>query len=182
YQTVYARKSGAGAAPTAGLHFTEGTLNALERAGHRTAYVTLHVGPGTFRPVQVETLDDHETHEEAYEVPEATVAAIGEAREQRRSVVAVGTTVVRTLESSVDATGNPAAGFGRTRLFIRPPHRFHVVDHLVTNFHLPRSTLLALVMAFAGVDLTRRGYREAVERRYRFYSYGDAMLIRGGRR
>lgn len=182
YQTVYARKSGAVAAPTAGLHFTEGTLNALERAGHRTAYVTLHVGPGTFRPVQVETLDDHEMHEEAYEVPEATVAAIGEAREQRRSVVAVGTTVVRTLESSVDATGNPAAGFGRTRLFIRPPHRFHVVDHLVTNFHLPRSTLLALVMAFAGVDLTRRGYREAVERRYRFYSYGDAMLIRGGRR
>ena len=182
YQTVYARKSGAVAAPTAGLHFTEGTLNALERAGHRTAYVTLHVGPGTFRPVQVETLDDHEMHEEAYEVPEATVAAIGEAREQRRSVVAVGTTVVRTLESSVDATGNPAAGFGRTRLFIRPPHRVHVVDHLVTNFHLPRSTLLALVMAFAGVDLTRRGYREAVERRYRFYSYGDAMLIRGGRR
>jgi S-adenosylmethionine:tRNA ribosyltransferase-isomerase len=182
YQTVYARKSGAVAAPTAGLHFTEGTLSALERAGHKTAYVTLHVGPGTFRPVQVDTLDEHEMHEEAYEVPEATVAAIAEAREQGRPVVAVGTTVVRTLESSVDATGHLVAGLDTTRLFIRPPHKFHVVDHLVTNFHLPRSTLLALVMAFAGVDLTRRGYREAVERRYRFYSYGDAMLIRGGGR
>jgi S-adenosylmethionine:tRNA ribosyltransferase-isomerase len=179
YQTVYARKSGAVAAPTAGLHFTESTLSALEQAGHRTAYVTLHVGPGTFRPVQVDTLDDHDMHEEAYEIPQTTVAAIGRSREEGRPVVAVGTTVVRTLESSVDAEGNPVAGFGTTRLFIRPPHRFHVVDHLVTNFHLPRSTLLALVMAFAGIDLTRRGYREAVERRYRFYSYGDAMLIRG---
>jgi S-adenosylmethionine:tRNA ribosyltransferase-isomerase len=182
YQTVYARKSGAVAAPTAGLHFTESTLSALEEAGHRTAYVTLHVGPGTFRPVQGDTLDEHEMHEEAYEVPEATVAAIGRARDDGRPVVAVGTTVVRTLESSVDAGGNPVAGIDTTRLFIRPPHRFHVVDHLVTNFHLPRSTLLALVMAFAGVDLTRRAYREAAERRYRFYSYGDSMLIRGGAR
>jgi S-adenosylmethionine:tRNA ribosyltransferase-isomerase len=182
YQTVYARKSGAVAAPTAGLHFTESTLSALEEAGHRTAYVTLHVGPGTFRPVQSDTLDEHEMHEEAYEVPEATVAAIGRARDDGRPVVAVGTTVVRTLESSVDAGGNPVAGIDTTRLFIRPPHRFHVVDHLVTNFHLPRSTLLALVMAFAGVDLTRRAYREAAERRYRFYSYGDSMLIRGGAR
>jgi len=182
YQTVYARKSGAVAAPTAGLHFTESTLSALEEAGHQTAYVTLHVGPGTFRPVQVESLDDHEMHEEAYEVSDATVAAIGRAREEGRPVVAVGTTVVRTLESSVDAEGNPVAGFDTTRLFIRPPHRFQVVDHLVTNFHLPRSTLLALVMAFAGVDLTRRAYREASDRRYRFYSYGDAMLIRGGTR
>lgn len=182
YQTVYARKSGAVAAPTAGLHFTESTLSALEEAGHQTAYVTLHVGPGTFRPVQVDSLDDHEMHEEAYEVSDATVAAIGRAREEGRPVVAVGTTVVRTLESSVDSEGNPAAGFDTTRLFIRPPHRFQVVDHLVTNFHLPRSTLLALVMAFAGVDLTRRAYREASDLRYRFYSYGDAMLIRGGTR
>ena len=182
YQTVYARKSGAVAAPTAGLHFTESTLSALEEAGHQTAYVTLHVGPGTFRPVQVDSLDDHEMHEEAYEVSDATVAAIGRAREEGRPVVAVGTTVVRTLESSVDAEGNPVAGFDTTRLFIRPPHRFQVIDHLVTNFHLPRSTLLALVMAFAGVDLTRRAYREASDRRYRFYSYGDAMLIRGGTR
>ncbi|MBW1760333.1 MAG: tRNA preQ1(34) S-adenosylmethionine ribosyltransferase-isomerase QueA [Deltaproteobacteria bacterium] len=182
YQTVYARKSGAVAAPTAGLHFTQNTLSALEEAGHQTAYVTLHVGPGTFRPVQVDTLDEHEMHEEAFEVSAATVAAIGRARVEGRPVVAVGTTVVRTLESSVDADGNPVEGFDTTRLFIRPPHRFHVVDHLVTNFHLPRSTLLALVMAFAGVDLTRRAYREAAERRYRFYSYGDAMLIRGSAR
>jgi S-adenosylmethionine:tRNA ribosyltransferase-isomerase len=182
YQTVYARKPGAVAAPTAGLHFTEGSLGALEEAGHRTAYVTLHVGPGTFRPVQAETLGEHEMHEEAFEVPEATVAAIGHARAEGRPVVAVGTTVVRTLESSVDAEGNPVAGIGTTRLFIRSPHRFHVVDHLVTNFHLPRSTLLALVMAFAGVELTRRAYRLAADRRYRFYSYGDAMLIRRGER
>lgn len=182
YQTVYARKSGAVAAPTAGLHFTEGSLDALEKAGHRTAYVTLHVGPGTFRPVQAETLDEHEMHEEAFEVPEATVAAIGRARAEGRSVVAVGTTVVRTLESSVDAEGHPVAGLGTTQLFIRPPHRFHVVDHLVTNFHLPRSTLLALVMAFAGVELTRRAYRLAADEGYRFYSYGDAMLIRRGER
>ena len=180
YQTVYARNSGAVAAPTAGLHFTENSLSALEAAGHQTAYVTLHVGPGTFRPVQVDTLDEHQMHEEAYEVPEATVAAIGRAREEGRPVVAVGTTVVRTLEASADARGNPVAGFDTTRLFIRPPHRFKVVDHLVTNFHLPRSTLLALVMALAGVDLTRQAYRDAAERRYRFYSYGDAMLIRGG--
>lgn len=179
YQTVYAKKPGAVAAPTAGLHFTEGTLSALEEAGHRTAYVTLHVGPGTFRPVQAPALHQHDMHEEAYEVPKATVAAIGHARKEGRPIVAVGTTVVRTLESSVDAEGDPVSGIGTTRLFIRPPHPFHVVDHLVTNFHLPRSTLLALVMAFAGVDLTRRAYREAAERRYRFYSYGDAMLIRG---
>ena len=155
-------------------------MSALEEAGHRTAYVTLHVGPGTFRPVQADTLDDHEMHEETYEVPESTVTAVAQARAEGRPVVAVGTTVVRTLESSVDSEGNPLSGLGATRLFIRPPYRFHVVDHLVTNFHLPRSTLLALVMAFAGVELTRRAYREAAERRYRFYSYGDAMLIRRG--
>ncbi|MFW2389452.1 MAG: tRNA preQ1(34) S-adenosylmethionine ribosyltransferase-isomerase QueA [Polyangiales bacterium] len=178
YQTVYAKKPGAVAAPTAGLHFTESTLRALDAAGHQSAYVTLHVGPGTFRPVQASSLDEHEMHEEAYEVPEETVEAIRRARADGRPVVAVGTTVVRSLESSVDSAGKPVAGLGATRLFIRPPHRFHVVDHLVTNFHLPRSTLLALVMAFAGVGLTQRAYREAVERRYRFYSYGDAMLIR----
>ena len=182
YQTVYARTPGAVAAPTAGLHFTEGTLSALEAAGHKTAYVTLHVGPGTFRPVQVDSLDEHQMHEEAYEVSEATVAAIRDARAEGRPVVAVGTTVVRTLESSLDNEGQLVAGFDTTRLFIRPPHRLHVVDHLITNFHLPRSTLLALVMAFAGVELTRRAYREAAERRYRFYSYGDAMLIRRGPR
>jgi len=182
YQTVFAKTPGAVAAPTAGLHFTEDSLSALEEAGHRTAYVTLHVGPGTFRPVQADRLDDHEMHEEGYEVPEATVSAIGLARAEGRPVVAVGTTVVRTLESSVDADGAPVPGVGTTRLFIRPPHRFEVVDHLLTNFHLPRSTLLALVMAFAGENLTRRAYREAADRRYRFYSYGDAMLVRRGTR
>jgi S-adenosylmethionine:tRNA ribosyltransferase-isomerase len=178
YQTVYAKKPGAVAAPTAGLHFTERTLDALKAAGHQSAYVTLHVGPGTFRPVQSDSLDEHEMHEEAYEVPEETVAAVGRARAEGRPVVAVGTTVVRSLESSVDEKGSLVAGFGTTRLFIRPPYRFRVIDHLVTNFHLPRSTLLALVMAFAGSELTKRAYREAARRRYRFYSYGDAMLIR----
>ncbi len=180
YQTVYAARAGAVAAPTAGLHFTEESLLALRESGHDTAYVTLHVGPGTFRPIQAERLDEHVMHEEAYEVPEDTVDAITRARAAGRPIVAVGTTVVRTLEASADDAGIPVAGFGATRLFIRPPYVFKVVDHLLTNFHLPRSTLLALVMALAGVDLTRRAYREATERRYRFYSYGDAMLIRRG--
>ena len=118
-------------------------------------------------------------HEEAYEVPAATVAAIERARADGRPVVAVGTTVVRTLEAAVDDDGKPVPGFGATRLFIRPPYDFQVVDHMVTNFHLPRSTLLALVMAFAGVDLMRSAYRRAIDQRFRFYSYGDAMLIRG---
>lgn len=178
YQTVYARNPGAVAAPTAGLHFTESTLSALEGAGHWAAYVTLHVGPGTFRPVQADTLDEHEMHEETYEVPATTAATIKRARDEGRPVVAVGTTVVRTLESCVGEDGMPSAGVGATRLFIRPPFRFRIVDHLVTNFHLPRSTLLALVMAFAGTELTRSGYRHAAEQRYRFYSYGDAMLVR----
>jgi len=179
YQTIYASKPGAVAAPTAGLHFTEETLGALRQAGHEVAYVTLHVGPGTFRPVQVDHLDEHEMHEEAYEVPAVTAAAIDRARAEGRPVVAVGTTVVRTLEASVDDDGRPVSGFGETRLFIRPPYDFRIVDHMVTNFHLPRSTLLALVMAFAGVDLTRSAYLRAIEKRFRFYSYGDAMLLRG---
>lgn len=179
YQTVYARKPGAVAAPTAGLHFTEDTLAALRDAGHEIAYVTLHVGPGTFRPVQADHLDDHDMHEEAYEVPVATAAAIERARAEGRPVVAVGTTVVRTLEAAAGPDGRPASGFGETRLFIRPPYEFRIVDHMVTNFHLPRSTLLALVMAFAGIELTRRAYERAISERFRFYSYGDAMLIRG---
>jgi S-adenosylmethionine:tRNA ribosyltransferase-isomerase len=182
YQTVYATKPGAVAAPTAGLHFTEGSLASLREAGHEIANVTLHVGPGTFRPVQSESLDEHEMHEEAYEVPEATVAAIDRARAAGRSVVAVGTTVVRTLEASAGEDDRPTPGFGETRLFIRPPYEFRVVDHLVTNFHLPRSTLLALVMALAGVDLTQRAYARAIGLDFRFYSYGDAMLIRGAGR
>jgi S-adenosylmethionine:tRNA ribosyltransferase-isomerase len=180
YQTVYAKTTGAVAAPTAGLHFTGDMLGDLASSGHETAFVTLHVGPGTFRPVQTDDLATHPMHEEAYVLPVATVDAIQRARADERPVVAVGTTVVRALESSVDDQGQLVAGSRRTRLFIRPPFRFRVVDHLLTNFHLPRSTLLALVMAFAGAELTRRGYAEAIERRYRFYSYGDAMLIRRG--
>jgi S-adenosylmethionine:tRNA ribosyltransferase-isomerase len=179
YQTVYAKKRGAVAAPTAGLHFTEDTLRKLEQAGHETAYVTLHVGAGTFRPVQADHLDDHDMHEEAYEVSEGTAHAIARARSEGRPVVAVGTTVVRTLEAAASENGIVAPGLGNTRLFIRPPYEFRVVDHLITNFHLPRSTLLALVMALAGVDTMRTAYRHAVRERYRFFSYGDAMLIRG---
>lgn len=179
YQTVYAKKRGAVAAPTAGLHFTEETLRKLEQAGHETAYVTLHVGAGTFRPVQADHLDDHDMHEEAYEVSEGTAGAIARARDEGRPVVAVGTTVVRTLESAAREDGRVSPGFGNTRLFIRPPYDFRIVDHLITNFHLPRSTLLALVMALAGVDTMRAAYRHAVRERYRFFSYGDAMLIRG---
>jgi len=181
YQTVYAARTGAVAAPTAGLHFTERTFRDLGRAGHESAFVTLHVGPGTFRPVQAPNLDAHQMHEEVYEVTQTTAEAIRRAKKARRAVVAVGTTVVRTLESAKDEQGAVRARAGQTRLFIRPPYRFDVVEHLLTNFHLPRSTLLALVMAFAGPDLIRRAYQEAVEERYRFYSYGDAMLIRGAR-
>ncbi|MEM7433908.1 MAG: tRNA preQ1(34) S-adenosylmethionine ribosyltransferase-isomerase QueA [Myxococcota bacterium] len=182
YQTVYAREPGAVAAPTAGLHFTERTMESLDAAGHHTAFVTLHVGPGTFRPVQVDHLDAHPMHDEAYEVSDVAAAAIEEARHSGRSIVAVGTTVVRTLEACADREGRVPAGTGRTDLFIKPPYSFRVIDHLLTNFHLPRSTLLALVMALAGVDLVRDAYQAAIESDYRFYSYGDAMLIRGGRR
>ncbi len=182
YQTVYARTPGAVAAPTAGLHFSEQSLGELREAGHDVAYVTLHVGPGTFQPVRGESLDEHEMHEESYEISSSTAETIRGARSAGRPIVAVGTTVVRTLESAVDEDGDLVPGRGSTDLFIRPSFRFRVVDHLVTNFHLPRSTLLALVMAFAGVDLTKMAYQHAIANRYRFYSYGDAMLIRRGSR
>lgn len=176
YQTVFAAVPGAVAAPTAGLHFTEELFARLQGAGHRLARVTLHVGPGTFRPVKVADLDDHDMHEEAYDIPEATASAIAAARREGRPVVAIGTTVVRALESAA-ADGELRVGEGRTRILIQPGYRFRVVEGLFTNFHLPRSTLLALVMAFAGVDATRAAYRDAISRRFRFYSYGDAMLI-----
>ena len=178
YQTVFAERPGAVAAPTAGLHLSERLLAELEGAGHAIARVTLHVGPGTFAPVKAERLEDHPMHAESYDVPEATSGVIAAARDEGRAVLAVGTTVVRTLESAADESGAVRAGAGSTSLFIRPPHRFRVVDALLTNFHLPRSTLLALVMAFGGVSLVRRAYEEAVRERYRFFSYGDAMLIR----
>jgi len=179
YQTVYAQEPGAVAAPTAGLHLSESLLDELTRAGHRIARITLHVGPGTFAPIRVEDLADHRMHDERFRVPEATVDAVAQARREHCRVVAVGTTVVRTLESTAEGAGHVRAGEGRTSLFIQPPHRFAVVDSLLTNFHLPRSSLLALVMAFGGVDLVRAAYVAAVEHRYRFFSYGDAMLLTG---
>ncbi|AKF07929.1 tRNA preQ1(34) S-adenosylmethionine ribosyltransferase-isomerase QueA [Sandaracinus amylolyticus] len=179
YQTVFAKDEGSVAAPTAGLHFSDRLLAALDAAGHRIARVTLHVGPGTFAPLRTETLDEHVMHEERWEIADETARAIAEARAEGRPVVAIGTTVVRTLESACDEHGIVRAGAGRTRIFIRPPYPFRAIDALFTNFHLPRSTLLALVMAFAGIEPTRRAYREAVDQRYRFFSYGDAMLIRG---
>ena len=178
YQTVFAERPGAIAAPTAGLHLSHRLIGELEATGHRIARVTLHVGPGTFAPVKSETLEDHRMHPERYDVPEATSRAIAEARRERRAVVAVGTTVVRVLESAAADDGTVAPGSGQTTLFVCPPFRFRAVDALVTNFHLPRSTLLALVMAFGGVSLVRRAYEDAVRARYRFFSYGDAMLLR----
>jgi S-adenosylmethionine:tRNA ribosyltransferase-isomerase len=176
YQTVYARRAGSVAAPTAGLHFTDALLAALRAHGHEVAFVTLHVGPGTFRPIRDLEIAQHRMHPEAYDVPQATADAVRIARAEGRAVVAVGTTVVRTLEAAAEG-GALRAGEGRTALFIHPPYAFRAVDVLVTNFHLPRSTLLALVMAFAGVERVREAYRVAVEARYRFYSYGDAMLV-----
>ncbi|MBC7173222.1 MAG: tRNA preQ1(34) S-adenosylmethionine ribosyltransferase-isomerase QueA [Polyangiaceae bacterium] len=177
YQTVFAARPGAVAAPTAGLHFSAELMRALEERGHRFAKVTLHVGVGTFRPVKAERLDEHPMHDERYEVSEEACRAIAHAKAEGMPVLAVGTTVVRALESAASEDGSIEAGTGRTRLFIRPSYRFRVIDALLTNFHLPRSTLLALVMALGGMDAVRAAYAEAVRERYRFFSYGDAMLI-----
>jgi S-adenosylmethionine:tRNA ribosyltransferase-isomerase len=178
YQTVYARASGAVAAPTAGLHFTEATFAALEARGVRRYTVTLDVGPGTFLPVREEELDKHRMHPERFTVPDETAAAVNAAKAEGRRVVAVGTTVVRTLESATDPeSGRLRAGPGETTLFIRPGFSFRQVDVLLTNFHLPRSTLVVLVSAFMGREHTLAAYREAVRAGYRFFSYGDAMLV-----
>jgi S-adenosylmethionine:tRNA ribosyltransferase-isomerase len=177
YQTVYADAPGSVAAPTAGLHFTPGLLAAIGARGAAVARVTLHVGPGTFRPVSAADPATHRLDPEAYVVPGAAAASINAARAAGGAVWAVGTTVTRTLESCTDADGTVRAAAGWTSLFIRPGHAFRAVDHLVTNFHLPRSTLLMLVAAFAGREAVLGAYREAVARRYRFYSYGDAMAI-----
>jgi S-adenosylmethionine:tRNA ribosyltransferase-isomerase len=174
---VYAREAGSVAAPTAGLHFTPQLLACLESRGVRRAEILLHVGAGTFKPVEVDNPEQHVMHEEWYDVGRDAAAMINETRGRGDSLWAVGTTTVRTLESAADERGRVAARSGETRIFIRPSYRFRAVDHLITNFHLPRSTLLMLVAAFAGYDLTMRAYREAVERRYRFYSYGDAMAL-----
>src|SRR5438876_4661614 len=177
YQTVYARSSGAVAAPTAGLHFDEPLLASLAQRGVEFAHVTLHVGAGTFQPVRVKNLAKHRMHGERYAIPQATAARIGETRKRGGSIVAVGTTTVRCLEASAAAHGAPVAGAAETDLFITPGFQFRVVDRLVTNFHLPKSTLLVLVSAFAGIERVRRAYSHAIEQRYRFYSYGDAMLV-----
>jgi S-adenosylmethionine:tRNA ribosyltransferase-isomerase len=176
YQTVFAQRPGAVAAPTASLHFDAGVLAALEARGVGRAQVTLHVGAGTFQPVRSENLDEHRMHTEWFEVPESTVAAIEAARARGGRVVAAGTTTLRALESAA-LGGSLQAGARDTDLFIRPGFQFNVVDTLVTNFHLPKSTLLMLVSAFAGHEQVRALYRHAIEARYRFFSYGDAMLL-----
>lgn len=176
YQTVYARAPGAVAAPTAGLHFDETVLTTLRERGVDTAFVTLHVGAGTFQPVRVEDVHAHTMHSERYVIPPATVAAVARAGSNGGRVCAVGTTSLRALEAAA-RNGSLLAGEGETDLFITPGYRFRVVERLLTNFHLPRSTLLMLVSAFGGIALMRRAYAHAVAARYRFFSYGDAMLI-----
>jgi S-adenosylmethionine:tRNA ribosyltransferase-isomerase len=176
YQTVWARAPGSAAAPTAGLHFTDGLLAALDARGVRRTAVTLHVGPGTFLPVRGDDVERHVMHAERYEVPAHAAAEVAACRARGGRVVAIGTTTVRTLESAWDGA-RVAPGAGRTALFIRPGHAFRAVDLLVTNFHLPRSTLLMLVCAFGGTARVLAAYRAAVSERYRFFSYGDAMLL-----
>lgn len=179
YQTVFAREAEAGsvAAPTAGLHFTRDLVEQITARGVARAEVLLHVGAGTFKPVETDDPGQHVMHEEWYAVADETAQTINARRAAGGCVWAVGTTSVRTLESSADADGTIRSGTGETRIFIRPPYRFRAVDRLITNFHLPRSTLIMLVAAFAGYELTMRAYREAVMNRYRFFSYGDAMAI-----
>lgn len=176
YQTVFAREPGAVAAPTAGLHFDEAMIQRLRASGIAIAYVTLHVGAGTFQPVRVDNIQEHKMHSELYSVPQVTVEAIRQARDRGGKVTAVGTTVLRALESAARG-GELHAGSGETDIFITPGYRFQVVERLLTNFHLPKSTLLMLVSAFAGKEHIMHAYRHAIEARYRFFSYGDAMLI-----
>lgn len=180
YQTVFATHEGAVAAPTAGLHFTDELLARLEAIGIDFARVTLHVGPGTFMPIRADDLREHRMHQERFHVPEETAAKVALARQEGRRVIAVGTTVVRTLEAAFDdRSGALVAGDGETDLFIHPPFAFRVVDAMITNFHLPESTLLMLVAAFCGRERLLGAYGEAVEARYRFFSYGDAMFVDG---
>lgn len=177
YQTVYARHPGAVAAPTAGLHFDDDMLALLEKQGIRMARLTLHVGAGTYQPVRVTQIAEHKMHRECYEVPAATAAAIRETRDAGGRVVAVGTTSLRALESAVDGAGAVRTGAGETEIFITPGYQFQVADRLMTNFHLPKSTLLMLVSAFVGMENIRAAYAHAIRHDYRFFSYGDAMLL-----
>lgn len=177
YQTVYARDPGSIAAPTAGLHFTDSMLGELRQKGIETAAVTLHVGAGTFKPVECEDIENHPMHSERFSISQETADAVNRAKAEGRRIVAVGTTSVRTLESAADENGIVRAGETTTSLLIMPGYQFRAVDALITNFHLPRSTLLMLVSAFANRDLILHAYEEAVRERYRFFSYGDAMMI-----
>ncbi len=177
YQTVFARNTGAVAAPTAGLHFTEPLLQQLRDKGVQIVPLTLHVGIGTFLPVRVENIREHRMHAEVYEVPESTAVAVNLAKKQGRRVVALGTTAARTLETAVDQEGWLRSGRGESEIFIFPGYEFRMVDGLVTNFHLPKSTLLMLVSALAGREFIMQAYRQAIAERYRFFSYGDCMLI-----
>jgi S-adenosylmethionine:tRNA ribosyltransferase-isomerase len=176
YQTVYAEAAGSVAAPTAGLHFTEALLQEIRERGVLTEFVTLHVGLGTFRPVQVENVEEHVMHSEVYEVSEQTAEVVNRAKAEGRRVIAVGTTALRTLESAT-ANGRLQSGGGETDIFIYPGYKFRMVDALITNFHLPKSTLLMLVSAYMGTEFTRTVYQEAVRQKYRFFSFGDAMFI-----
>ena len=176
YQTVYANKSGAVAAPTAGLHYDDSVLAALEEKGEACAFITLHVGLGTFQPVRVEDIGHHKMHREVFHIPEETVRSIQHAKERGGRILAVGTTTLRALEAAA-AEGELTPGSGETDTFITPGYRFRVVERLLTNFHLPRSTLLMLVSAFGGMENIRLAYRHAIRQNYRFFSYGDAMLI-----
>jgi S-adenosylmethionine:tRNA ribosyltransferase-isomerase len=176
YQTVYARNLGAVAAPTAGLHFDESLLSTICAQEVNTAFLTLHVGAGTFQPVRVNQISEHHMHRERFDIPEATVDAIHQAKAAGGRVTAVGTTSLRALESAAQS-GVLKSGAAETEIFITPGYEFKVVDRLITNFHLPRSTLLMLVSAFAGYDNIRSAYQHAIEQHYRFFSYGDAMLL-----
>lgn len=177
YQTVYARERGSAAAPTAGLHFTETLLDEIRAMGVHTAFVTLHVGLGTFRPVKSETVEGHLMHEEVFSINEATCKMINEAREKGGRIIAVGTTSCRVLESVADENGHLEPKSGSTKIFIYPGYRFKILDGLVTNFHLPESTLVMLVSALAGREHVLAAYEEAIKEKYRFFSFGDAMLI-----
>lgn len=177
YQTVYSKIDGSAAAPTAGLHFTEELLEKIKDMGVNTAYLTLHVGLGTFRPVSVENVEEHVMHSERYEINEETADLINRTRENGGRIIAVGTTSVRTLETAADDDGRLKAESGNTDIFIYPGYKFKAVDALITNFHLPESTLLMLVSAFAGKDKVFKAYEEAVKEKYRFFSFGDAMFI-----
>ena len=177
YQTVYAKSPGAVAAPTAGLHLTHDALEAMRKRQVEVATVTLHVGLGTFQPLEVDSLQDHKMHSEWFDLPDATAQAVRSCRERDGRVVAVGTTAVRVLEHCADDDGAVEAQTGQTNIFIYPPYEFRVVDALLTNLHLPRSTLLAMIMALGGTQRVRRAYQHAINARYRFYSYGDAMFL-----